>query len=197
MTDDPGQQPPTEAGGGGGAGQAGAYGQAPYGQGRYGQGPYGGPYGEPAYGQPPYAGVPYGPPGYPPQPANGLGTAGLVCGIVGLVFGLIPFMFWLAIPLGILGLVFGLVGRSRAKAGRATNGKPATIGAILGGLAIVASAIWFAVAISWLHTVVNHNLPRLRDHIECVQAANGDPAAIQRCNDLYGPTATSTDTPST
>jgi len=79
----------------------------------------------------------WGPPGYGMQQRrNGLGTAGLVCGIVGAL------LFWtvvLGVVLGILGLIFGLVGRSRAQRGQADNGGVALAGAILGGLAIIGS----------------------------------------------------------
>ena len=100
------------------------------------------PYGQPPspYGQPP---SPYGnPPGYghPPYGApmrNGLGTAALVLGIIGVVSG--ARMFFVAFVLGILAVVFGLVGRGRAKRGEASNKTAATWGFALGVVAILAS----------------------------------------------------------
>jgi hypothetical protein len=89
----------------------------------------------PGWGAPAQPGA-WGQPGYAPQRRNGLGTAGLVCGIVGAL------LFWTVIGgvvLGVLGLIFGLVGRSRAQHGQADNGGVALAGAILGGLAIVGS----------------------------------------------------------
>src|SRR5436305_5330947 len=64
------------------------------------------------------------PPRTPPTPAapsviyvekaasNGLAVAALVLGIIGVVVGLIPLFFFIALPLGVLAFVFGLIGRS-------------------------------------------------------------------------------------
>ncbi|WP_245769294.1 DUF4190 domain-containing protein [Streptomyces indicus] len=79
-----------------------------------------------------------------PQPKNGLGVAGLVVGILGVVMF---WTIWIGVILGVLGLIFGLIGRSRAKRGEATNGGMALAGAILGGLAVVASVVWLIVAV--------------------------------------------------
>jgi len=74
------------------------------------------------------------------QARNGLGVAALVCGLIGALAGLIPILFFIALPLGILGLVFGWVGMRRASRGEATNRGMAISGLILGvigtGLAI-------------------------------------------------------------
>jgi hypothetical protein len=96
--------------------------------------------------------------GYPPvpqpQPKNGLGVAALVLGIVGLLFGLIPFTGFVAIILGTIGLVLGLVGLGRVRKHLATNrvltwfGVGTSLGAIvLGiiGLVILANAVDDAV----------------------------------------------------
>ncbi|HZF92405.1 DUF4190 domain-containing protein [Streptomyces sp.] len=98
-----------------------------------GQMPYGYPGG---YGYPPPAagGGYYGWPGMPPDGANGMGTAGLVLGILAaIVFCLWP----LAIILGILGVIFGAIGRGKAKRGQATNGGQALAGIICGAAGIV------------------------------------------------------------
>ncbi|WP_275676455.1 MULTISPECIES: DUF4190 domain-containing protein [unclassified Streptomyces] len=109
------------------------------------------PYGHPGagYGQPPLAGygpgahapgtpgVPagyYGWPGVPVMPSNGMGTAGLVLGILSTVI----FCLWpLAIILGILGVIFGAIGRRRADRGQATNAGQALAGIICGAVGIV------------------------------------------------------------
>lgn len=69
--------------------------------------------------------------------SNGLAVAGLVCGIIGVLVGLIPIFFIGAWILGVLGLVFGLIARSRAnddpEIGRKTM---ATWAAILGVVAV-------------------------------------------------------------
>ncbi|MGX1543533.1 DUF4190 domain-containing protein [Streptomyces adustus] len=114
-----------------------------------GQTPYGYPggYGYPT--QPGYGGGAHGPqapgasglPGYygwpgmplPPMADNGMGTAGLVLGILSAVV----FCLWpIAIIMGVLGLIFGLIGRRKASRGEATNGGQALAGAICGGAGI-------------------------------------------------------------
>ncbi|MFD8198781.1 DUF4190 domain-containing protein [Streptomyces sp. NPDC059701] len=103
-----------------------------------GQVPYGYPGGPGLPGQGGYA-VPqsqgyYGWPGMAPLPSNGMGTAGLVLGIVAAVV----FCLWpLAIVLGILGVVFGALGRGKAGRGEATNPGQALAGVICGVVGIV------------------------------------------------------------
>lgn len=46
-------------------------------------------------------------------PAGGLMVASLVCGIVGVVFGMIPLAFLFAWALGLVAIVLGLVARHR------------------------------------------------------------------------------------
>lgn len=98
--------------------------------------PYG--YGYPQYAPAPaqgaYQGVPgYGWPVLPPAPSNGMGTAGLVLGILAAVV----FCLWpLAIVLGILGVIFGVIGRRKARRGEATNPGQALAGIICGAVGI-------------------------------------------------------------
>lgn len=99
-----------------------------------GQVPYG--YGYPAQ---PYhlsaAGGPgYGWPGMPMAPSNGLGTAGLVLGIISAV----GFCLWpVAIVVGVLGVIFGAIGRAKARRDEATNPGQALAGIICGAVGIV------------------------------------------------------------
>lgn len=103
---------------------------------------YGQPYGQ-QYG-PPYGGPGYPAPGYPmygvpmPMPRNGLGTAALVLGILGVVF---CWAYVVGPVLGILAIIFGGVGLSRVHAGQATNRGSALAGLILGIIAILAFVI--------------------------------------------------------
>lgn len=100
----------------------------------------------------------YGYPGYPgyggqqpwgPAPANGLGIAAMVLGIIAVV----GFCMWgFGIILGILALIFGIIGRGRAQRGEATNGGMALAGIILGSISIVISAVFLGFLI-W--TVAN------------------------------------------
>jgi hypothetical protein len=80
----------------------------------------------------------------PPSPpaGNGLGTAGLVLGIVGLVFAFIPIVGLIAWPLVIIGLILGILGVLRANRGQATNR-----GAAIGGVAC--SALGLVVCFAW------------------------------------------------
>ncbi|MCX4421054.1 DUF4190 domain-containing protein [Streptomyces mirabilis] len=101
-----------------------------------GQVPYGYGYGYPAYptpgpGYPGAAG--YGWPMMPPAPSNGMGTAGLVLGIISAVV----FCLWpVAIILGILAVIFGVLGRRRARRGEANNPGQALAGIICGAVGI-------------------------------------------------------------
>ncbi|MFJ8747800.1 DUF4190 domain-containing protein [Streptomyces sp. NPDC102441] len=109
-----------------------------------------------AYGYPAAPAAPsaaYGYPGYPgyggqqpwgPAPANGLGVAAMVLGIIAVV----GFCMWgLGIILGILALIFGIIGRGRAKRGEANNGGMALAGIILGSVSIAISAVFLGFLI--------------------------------------------------
>lgn len=82
----------------------------------------------------------------PPAPRNGLGIAALCLGIVGMLFGLVPFTGFVAFALGAVGIILGLVGFSRARKRTATNLKTALAGTILSALAI-GLGIWGMVIV--------------------------------------------------
>src|SRR5579884_4527238 len=107
----------------------------------YGTDPQGQPsqYSAQGYAQP----VAYAAPGVPVKSGgNGLSVAGLVCGIVGVVIGLVPACGAIfAVPLGILSIVFGALGR-RSPTGKGMG----TAGIVLGAIAIVVSIGWFVLA---------------------------------------------------
>ena len=85
---------------------------------------------------------PQRPRSYPPPlrprrlpPGNGLGTAGLVLGIIALVFAVIPIVGvveWFIWPIG---LVVALIGFARVRSGEATNRGPALAGVVTSGMA--------------------------------------------------------------
>lgn len=119
-------------------------------------GSYGAPYDPTAYMPPPYNSPPYGqspyatpgyPAPYPPSgaaPRNGMGTAGLVLGIIGVVLCWSPPGF----ILGILAVIFGGVGLGRSKRGEATNRGAAMAALILGIVAIALLTLLLAVGLS-------------------------------------------------
>ncbi|HEV2784712.1 MAG TPA: DUF4190 domain-containing protein [Actinophytocola sp.] len=76
---------------------------------------------------------------------NGLGTAGFVLGLVGLVFSPVPLIGVVAWPLVILGLILSLVGLGRANKGRATNKGLAVAGVVLSALGLAICILWAAV----------------------------------------------------
>ncbi|MFF4662677.1 DUF4190 domain-containing protein [Streptomyces sp. NPDC001282] len=116
--------------------------------------PAAGQYGYPAapapqYGYPGYTGYPQAAWGTPP-PANGMGTAAMVLGILSLCL----LCMW-GIPgivLGVLALIFGILGRKRAGRGEANNSGQALAGIIMGSVGLVLGAafltfmIWVVVA---------------------------------------------------
>lgn len=95
------------------------------------------------------------PPVYPSE--NGLGTAGFVIGLVGLLFSPIPLIGVVAWPLVILGLVFSLVGSNRARRGRATNGGLAIAGIVLSSLGLLICILWAAVFSKAVNDVVEES----------------------------------------
>ncbi|MFC8199877.1 hypothetical protein ACFUTV_31465 [Streptomyces sp. NPDC057298] len=113
-------------------------GEVPYGYGYPGYPGYGGQ--GAAYGTGP-GGPGYGWPGMPMMPSNGLGTAGLVLGIIAAV----GFCLWpVALACGVLAVIFGAIGRGKARRGEATNPGQALAGIICGAVGI-ALAIAFVV----------------------------------------------------
>ncbi|MGH3585493.1 MAG: DUF4352 domain-containing protein [Pseudonocardia sp.] len=95
----------------------------------------------------------YGPyaPSPRPAPQNGLGTAGFVLGLIGLLFSFIPLIGIIAWPLVLLGVILSGIGLSRARGGRATNPGLAIAGvacSVLGLLVCVGYAAAFGAAAS-------------------------------------------------
>jgi hypothetical protein len=94
--------------------------------------------------------------GQPPR--NGLGTAGFVLGLVGLLLSFIPFIGVVAWPLVIVGLVLSVVGIVRASSGKATNRGLAIAGAILSVIGLVvciAYAMFAAAVVTTVHNDQN------------------------------------------
>jgi hypothetical protein len=79
-------------------------------------------------GQPPTPSQSNFPPPTPSRRSSGLGIAGLVLGIIAVVFAFIPGILYLGLLLGVLALVFGIISLSR----RTEKGLPSTILGVFG-----------------------------------------------------------------
>ncbi|RUP27119.1 MAG: DUF4190 domain-containing protein [Mycolicibacterium sp.] len=119
---------------------------------------------------PPYANPGYG--AYTSAPRNGMGTAALVLGIVGLLTS------WSVIG----GLLFGLgavacgvLGRGRVKQGLADNGVVAGAGIVLGALATVLAVVFVFVVIGFYRQV------GFSDYTDCMTRAGQDQNAQSTC----------------
>lgn len=93
--------------------------------------------------------------GYPyqPQPSNGIGTAGMVCGIVGLVLCALPFVGLFTFPVAVVGLVLSGIGVGKANRGEATNRGAAIAGVTCSSIAVVLFVLWvvyIATMPTWL-----------------------------------------------
>ena len=75
---------------------------------------------------------------------NGLGTAGFVLGLIGLIFSPIPIVGVIAWPLVILGLIFSLIGLSRANRRVASNKGLAVAGVVCSAVGLVMCILWVA-----------------------------------------------------
>lgn len=76
------------------------------------------------------------------QMKNGMGTAGFVLGLIGLIFSLIPIIGVIAWPLVILGLIFSIFGIRNARKGRANNKGIAIAGVALSAIGLLMCILW-------------------------------------------------------
>jgi len=112
----------------------------------------------------------------PVQPKNGLGTAGFVLGLIGLVFAFIPVVGVVAWPLVIIGLVLSAVGFARARKGVATNKGMSIAGIACSAIGLVICIVWtaaFGAAVDDL----NDAAPGVSDAVISDGAAPGGAAA--------------------
>ena len=115
----------------------------------------------------------------PPQvPAtkasNGLGTAGFVVGLIGLVLSFIPLIGVVAWPLVILGIIFSAIGISKAAKGRATNKGLAITGLVVSIAGLVVCILWVAV---WNKAVDDINEEANREAVIVYEVSGDAPAA--------------------
>lgn len=81
-------------------------------------------------------------------PKNGLGVAGMVLGIIGLVFSFIPVVGLIAWPLSIVGVVLSGVGVNYVRTGRADNKGVAIAGLVTSVIALVMCVLWVTVFVA-------------------------------------------------
>ncbi|MGB3442524.1 MAG: MmpS family transport accessory protein [Actinophytocola sp.] len=115
----------------------------------------------------------------PPQqsavkPSNGLGTAGFVLGIIGLVLSFIPLIGVVAWPLVILGIIFSAIGISKAVKGRATNKGLAIAGLVVSVVGLVVCILWTAV---WNKAVDDINEEANREAVIVYEVTGDAPTA--------------------
>jgi hypothetical protein len=123
----------------------------------------------------------------PPQqtaerPSNGLGTAGFVLGLIGLLFSFIPLIGVVAWPLVILGIIFSAIGISKAAKGRATNKGLAIAGLVVSVVGLVVCVLWVAV---WGKAVDDVNEEANREAV-IVYEVTGDAAGVDITYSTYG-----------
>jgi membrane-bound ClpP family serine protease len=112
----------------------------------------------------------------PSAPRNGIGTAALVLGIIGLVLAVIV----LGGLVGIVAVILGIVGLGRVRRGEATNRGVAIGGIVTGALAIVISGIIVAAGAAFW----SENKDEIENFNDCVEQAESDQAR-ERCADQF------------
>ena len=103
-------------------------------------------------------------------PRNGLGTAGFVVGLLGLVFSPIPFVGVVAWPLVVVGLILSAVGLARVRAGKATNKGLSIAGIVVSVLGLVVSILWVVV----LGKAINDVNDQATQHHTITYSVTGD-----------------------
>lgn len=63
---------------------------------------------------------------------NGLGLSAVIVGGIGILFGLVPLVFWISGPLALTAMALGFAGYGRVRRGEANNNNQAIIGILLG-----------------------------------------------------------------
>ena len=115
---------------------------------------------------------------------NGMGTAALILGILGLVLVVLILFAPLGAFLGLLAVIFGIVGMVRASRGEADNRGQAIAGLATGAVALVIGLI-LAIGIG---TFFAANVNEFRRFGRCMQNAGGqaerDACARQLSRDL-------------
>jgi hypothetical protein len=87
------------------------------------------------------------------QPGNGLGAAAACCGFAGVLVGLIPMLFVASAALAILAIVFGVIGLRRVRRHQASNRGMAISGLITGAAAAGLAAVGIIIVFSGINTL--------------------------------------------
>jgi hypothetical protein len=98
----------------------------------------------------------------------------IVCGILGVIFGLIPLTFFLAWTLGLIAVVLGIMAYRRAKRVGQHQGRA---GLVLGVIAIALGGLGLAI--------VSDAFEDLDDDLTCLDEAD-TPEEIDACNEESG-----------
>ena len=107
---------------------------------------------------------------------NGMGTAAMVLGILGLVLVVLIFFSPLGAVLGLLAVPFGIVGILRANRGEADNRGQALTGLVTGAVALVVGLL-LTIGIG---TFFAANVNDFRQFGRCMDQASGQ-AAREAC----------------
>ncbi|OLF17930.1 MmpS family transport accessory protein [Actinophytocola xanthii] len=108
----------------------------------------------------------------PTEQRNGLGTAGFVLGLVGLLIALIPLLGVLAWPLVVLGVIFSAVGIARVRRGAASNKGLAIAGLVVSIVGLGACVLWSFV----INTADNTLEEEAAREVEITYEVTGDTA---------------------
>lgn len=123
------------------------------------------------------------------KPSNGLGLAGFVVGLVGLVLSFIPLIGVVAWPLVILGIVFSAVGIAKASKGRATNKGLAITGLVVSIVGLAVCVLW---AVVWNQAVEEVEEEAARESV-IVYEVTGDATNVDVTYTTIGDTAETKD----
>jgi hypothetical protein len=125
-----------------------------------------------------------------PESRNGLALAALICGIVGILFGFIPFTFWVAGVLAVVAIPLALASLGRAKRGAASKGL--TWAGLAAGVVALVLAIVGAVVVFTAVSELSDSLQQTSDQLDqtsaewtayndCLRAAGTDLTRMNAC----------------
>ncbi|MBQ8146563.1 MAG: DUF4190 domain-containing protein [Clostridia bacterium] len=83
-----------------------------------------------------------------PSAGKGFSIAALVLGIVGVVFGFIPAISFIALPCALVGLILGVMGRKKSKLALGKSSGIATAGFVLSIIGLSFAALGFICTVA-------------------------------------------------